>query len=210
MKFRDYEIFRTGCYYHVYNRGNNRQILFHDDADYSQMLKRLKIILGLSQASIFSEKDSRHRPLTLTALPKNSFTIVAYCLMPNHFHLLVRQNTELRVDRLITKLCTSYAAYYNRKYEHVGHVFQDAFKAKLVDSESYLTYLSAYIHNNPADIQNHLYSSFLDYTANRGGIICDQEILLSYFNNNPDQYRDFVLGYNKNQESTISHLLFDE
>lgn len=209
MRFRDYKIFRSGYYYHVYNRGNARNDIFHDGSDYIQFLKRLKIVLGISSAHHISFKDNRGRSLSLTALPRQAFTIAVYCLMPNHFHFLIRQNSEVGVDRLISKLCTSYAAYYNRKYEHVGHVFQDTFKAKLVDFDEYIIYLSAYIHNNPADVLTYPYSSFLDYVGNRGGTICDQGPILSYFNDKKS-YKDFVLSYNRKMEARISNLLFDE
>lgn len=209
MRFRDYKIFRAGNFYHVYNRGNARKDIFHDDSDYIQFLKRLKIVLGMVPPQLISTTDKKRRILTLTSLPRRAFTIAAYCLMSNHFHFLIKQNSEVGVDRLISKLCTSYAAYYNRKYEHVGHVFQDTFKAKVIDLDEYIIYLSAYIHNNPPNIFAYPYSSFLDYIANRGGTICDQTPILSYFNDKKS-YKDFVLGYNQKMEARISDLLFDE
>jgi putative transposase len=210
MRNRDYKIFRQGQIYHLFNRGNNREVIYHDDTDYAQFLKRFKLVLGQPTSPLPLFNDKRKRTLSIQPLPANSFTIIAYCLMPNHFHILIKQNTEIGVDRLITKLCTSYAAYYNKRYEHVGHVFQDAFKAKLVDSDSYLTYLSAYIHNNPADAANYPYSSFFDYSGLRAGTLCDKTMLLNYFSNSPKAYRDFVLNYNPSYEAKISHLLFNK
>lgn len=207
MLNRDYKIFREGEYYHIYNRGNGRNIIYHDPTDYEQFLKRCKLVLGMTVPTM---ADKRGRQLRIQALPKNAFTIVCYCLMPNHFHFLIKQNTGVPIDRFITKLCTSYAAYYNRRYNHVGHIFQDAFKAKLVDSDEYLTYLSAYIHNNPESIFTHPYSSFMDTIGLRNGTLTHPNILLSYFNNDPAAYRDFVLGYNIQKQAKISHLLFEE
>ncbi len=123
---------------------------------------------------------------------------------------MIRQNSDIGIDRLITKACTSYAMYFNRKYKKVGNLFQDAFKAKLIDDDSYLTYLSAYIHNNPLDIKNYPYSSFLDYCCGRNGTICKKDLLLDIFNNNFDDYEKFVLGYNQTYENKIKHLLFEE
>lgn len=210
MRNRDYKIFRQDCYYHVYNRGNNRETIFHDSTDYEQFLKRLKMVLGLSTTPLELYGDKQKRNLSIRPLETGVFSILSYCLMPNHFHMLIRQNKSIGIDRLITKLCTSYAAYYNRKREHIGHIFQDAFKAKLVENDEYLTYLSAYIHNNPANILEYPYSSFLDYIGLRRGIICDKSTILAYFNHNPNSYRDFVLGYNKQREAKIAHLLFEE
>lgn len=210
MRFRDYKIFRAGCYYHVYNRGNNKELVFLEPADYIQFLKRLKIVLGFSQAPLVSLHDTKNRTLRLSALPSGAFSILAYCLMPNHFHILIRQEGDVGVERLIGKVCTSYASYFNKKYHHVGHVFQDAFKAKLVDSDAYLTYLSAYIHNNPSNPLTHEYSSYFDYLGTRPGVLVDKRIILGHFQNLPEQYAKFVTAYNQEAEQNISHLLFEE
>ena len=130
---------------------------------------------------------------------------MCYCLMPNHFHFLIRQNSDIGIDRLITKVCTSYAMYFNKKYEKVGNLFQDAFKAKLVDNDSYLTYLSAYIHNNPVNVELYPYSSFPDYCGVRSGQICEQQLLLGMFDNDRQAYKKFVLGYNPDYENKIQH-----
>ena len=117
MRFRDYKIFRIGCYYHIFNRGNNKQAIFLDSMDYMALLKRLKIVLGL-----YIDTQLRVHPL-----PKNSFSVISYCLMPNHFHFLIRQNTDVGIEKLIQKVITSYVMYFNRKYNRVGGLFQDAF-----------------------------------------------------------------------------------
>lgn len=200
MRFRDYKIFRANEIYHIFNRGNQKQNVFLEESDYLNFLKRIKIVTG--------QIISTH--LRITPLPKNAFTIICYCLMPNHFHLMIKQNTDLGIDRLLTKICTSYAMYFNRKYEKVGNLFQDAFKAKVLENDSYLTYLSAYIHNNPQNTQNYPYSSFLDYCGLRDGTICDKSLLLGFFNNDRQKYKNFVLGYNKEYQDQIQHLLFEE
>src|SRR3989344_4815697 len=85
--------------------------------------------------------------LWVRPIPKGSFTILAYCLMPNHFHILIRQNLKIPIGQLMIKVCTSYAKYFNHKYNRVGNIFQDTFKAKVIETDEYLSYLSAYIHN---------------------------------------------------------------
>ncbi len=206
MNARDYKIFRIGHYYHIYNRGDNKEDIFIDEQDYLNFLKRLKIILGLMPIP-----NAGHRgALRLQALPADSFTILAYCLMGNHFHMLIKQNTNLEVGKFITKLCTSYAKYFNAKYSRIGNLFQDTFKAKLVDNDSYLTYLTAYIHNNPADPLAYQYSSFLDYIGLRNGTICDTKFVLGYFNDDKEKYKGFVLGYTGEDYEHIKHLAFDE
>jgi putative transposase len=198
MRYRDYKIFRPGCYYHVYNRGNNKQDVFLGEGDYISFLRRFCLVLGLP----VSAARTSIRPL-----PVGAFSIVSYCLMPNHFHLLIRQNTDVGVDKLLLKLCTSYAIYFNHKYDHIGNVFQDAFKAKLVENDMYAKYLSAYIHNNPADL-DYDYSSYKDIMGIRDGQICDTSIVLSWFNNSPYQYRDFLRSVTKEDEH-IRHQLFE-
>jgi putative transposase len=206
MNTRDYKVFRSGHWYHVYNRGDNKELVFLDEQDYFNFLKRLKIILGVMPVP----NAGRRGALTLKALPVGSFTLAAYCLMPNHFHMLLRQDGIVEVGQLLAKLCTSYARYFNRKYERIGNLFQDTFKAKLVDNDSYLTYLSAYIHNNPNEPGGYLYSSFHDYIGLRQDTICNTTILLAYFKGDQAAYKDFVLGYSAEDEEYIKDLIFDE
>lgn len=199
MKFRDYKIFRPNNYYHIFNRGNQKQDVFLEEQDFLNFLKRTKIALGQTVTN----------QLRITPLPPNSFTILAYCLMPNHYHFLIKQESTISVDRLIAKICTSYAMYFNKKYQKVGNLFQDAFKAKLIEDDSYLTYLSAYIHHNPKNL-NYPFSSFLDYCSGRNGTLCNKNIILNMFQGDPKAYKKFVMDYNPKAEEKIQNLLFEE
>lgn len=189
MLYRDYKEFRPGDYYHVFNRGVNKQPIFIDDEDYFQFLKRLQIILDLIPVSMIK---TNIRPL-----PKDSFSILAYCLMPNHFHMLIRQNTDIGIDKLILKLCTSYSIYINKKLGRVGALFQDTFKAKLIDNDQYATYVSAYIHNNPENPNLYPFSSYKEIIKPQGNLICDRALLLGWFNNSPLDYKKFVADLQK-------------
>src|SRR6185369_8572937 len=137
MRFRDYKNLTTGNYYHIFNRGNNKQPICIDEQDFLNFFKRLYLALGLTW------KQQGPSLLKISPLPKDCFTFVSYCLMPNHFHFFIRQNTNISISKLITKVCTSYSMYFNKKYLHIGHVFQGKFKAKLVENDSYFKYLSA-------------------------------------------------------------------
>lgn len=189
MLYRDYKIFRPGNYYHVFNRGVNKQIIFFDDEDYLQFLKRLKIILGVLPTS---STKTRIKPL-----PLESFSILSYCLMTNHFHLFIRQNTEISIDKLILKLCTSYSKYINKKYNRVGTLFQDNFKAKLIENDQYATYVSAYIHNNPQSPRTYQYSSYREILGLTEDNLCDEKILLDWFDNSAKNYEQFVNNFKK-------------
>ena len=200
MNTRDYKLFRPGECYHIYNRGDNREEVFLDDMDYASFLKRMKLVLGLLDPAIVK--------LRLRPLPSNSFTVLSYCLMPNHFHFLIRQEANVPIGELMSKVNTSYAKYFNAKYERVGNIFQDTFKAKHVDSDSYLTYLSAYIHNNPTQPFEYVYSSLPEYLGTRNGNLCNPTFILKYFKGNRNDYRKFVEGYTFKDYQKIKHLAF--
>ena len=202
MNSRDYKFFRPGHYYHIYNRGDNRELIFKDEIDYLNFIKRIKMVQGLAPVL---NSGLRIRPV-----PQGSFTILCYCLMPNHFHFLIRQNAELPIGELMNKVSTSYAKYFNAKYKRIGNLFQDTFKAKLVDNDSYLTYVSAHIHNNPADPFNYQYSSLPEFLGTRNGILCEPEFILKYFNSNNEEYKKFAESYSYHMHSKIKHLEFEE
>lgn len=200
MNARDYKTFRAGYHYHVYNRGDNKEPIFLDDSDYVNFLQRLKVSMGIPTPS----------KLRIQPFPAGSFTILAYCLMPNHFHILIKQELEHSIAKLLQRVLTSYVKYFNAKYERVGNLFQDTFKAKVVDNDTYLTYLSAYIHNNPDKPSSYAYSSFPEYVGSRNGNLCRPDFILKYFNGESGQYRKFVEGYSLKEHSKIRHLVFDE
>jgi len=188
---RDYKGIVKDNYYHVYNRGHNYQGIFIDSQDYFNLFKRLKILLSLSEHP--GNKSHGKGNLRLQPLPKGSFDIIAYCLMPNHFHFVIKQNSNVAISTLINRLFTSYVKYFNLKYDRVGSIFQDTYKAKLVENDAYLSYLSAYIHNNPEEI-NSEYSSFGEYmNPNKTGI-CNTKLVLNMFDNNSALYKKFVIN----------------
>lgn len=214
MRDRDNKIFRCNNYYHVFNRGNNKENIFLDQQDYSVFLNRLELVLGLNnetstQGVPLGNFDKRRR-VRIVPLQPGSFDIISYCLMSNHFHFFIKQTSEIGIDKLILKICTSYASYFNRKYQRVGNVFQDTYKAKLVDSDRYAVYLSAYIHNNPSDPIKYPYSSFREYLDLHNKGICSKKFLLEYFKGNVDDYKKFVLGFSDEDEILIKDLVFDE
>jgi len=200
MKNRDYKVFRPNTFYHVFNRGSNKQPIFIDEKDYLSFLKRVKLILNLTT-------DNN---LHLKAVPAESFSIASFCLMPNHFHFLIRQNTNTGISKLLLKLCTSYSMYFNKKYQRSGPLFQDTFKAKPVTNDSYLVYLSAYIHNNPPNPFHYPYSSLPDILGQRKGLICQPDLILDLFYGKQDQYKKFVNQFSESHKNLIKHLLFED
>ncbi len=113
------------AFYHVFNRGINKQDIFLSDQDYKFFLGKLR---GLKQ--------------------KHDHSIYALCLMPNHFHISI-QTRKFPISKIMSSLTTSYSMYFNRKYQHFGPVFQNRFKSILIENDSYFLELSRYIYLNP-------------------------------------------------------------
>ncbi len=171
-------LYYQGAIYHAIARGNSRQRLFFDPADYDFFFK------------IMMKLKSDH-----------PFTLHAYCLMPNHCHLLIEPlNTNL--STLMAILLNRYAKYFNRKFQKVGHVFQDRFKAPLCSKDAYLKELVRYIHLNPVRAELAVnpadwpFSSHRDYTGESASGLVDQTFVLSMLDEDPDRaraiYSDFV------------------
>jgi REP element-mobilizing transposase RayT len=203
MNTRDYKTFYKGGLYHLYNRGNNKESIFLDEQDNLSMLYRLAIILNNTP---FLRESSK---LKLKPLPEGCFSLISYCLMPNHYHFCIRQNSEIKLDRLITKLSTSYAKYFNKKYSRVGNLFQDAFKSKRIDTDANLVQLSAYIHCNPSQPFDYKFSSLNEYLNPGAQGLCDTSIILNYFDNKPKKYQNYIETYLKHKDS-LKDTSFDE
>lgn len=200
MNTRDYKPFVEGEYYHVYNRGNDCQELFLEKEDYIFFLYRLKETLYPPDSSPFLEETQtakttypRRKPL-----PPESFTLLSYCLMPNHFHFLIQQNTDIEISKLISKTCISYSKYFNKKYKRTGSLFQAKFRAINITNTEYFLWLSAYIHTNPSvaglidNDKEYLWSSYQDYLGKRNGTLCNKNKILEMFKNSTTLYEEYV------------------
>lgn len=190
MNKRDYKNFLPGNIYHIYNRGNNKEKVFHDEQDYRAFLFRLGLVLGftiedLNKENLLALPYSRIR---INDIGRNNFKIHSFCLMPNHFHLLVEQVGDTSISKLISKTCTSYSMYLNKKYNKVGNTFQDTFKSVLIEGNEQLMWIFEYIHSNPVKDRlvktagEYPWSSYNDFINNRNLLIVDKE------------YRDLVTG----------------
>lgn len=145
--------------YHIIVRGNERKNIFVDDED------RKKII------QILANKKK-----------KDEYILYAYCLMNNHLHLLLKEEED-NISRIMKRINTAYAYYFNKKYNRVGHVFQNRFKSESVENDRYLISLIRYIHNNPVKAkivnqpQQYKWSSYWLYLEKQKSIIDKEEIL---------------------------------
>lgn len=186
--------FNQGSYYHIYNRGVNRERIFFSPDNYIYLLKLLK---RYSQ--------------------KYQIAIIAYCLMPNHYHLLVRQDGETAVSHLINVLFNAYVQAVNREHGRSGTIFGERFRDVLVEDEHYLKHLCRYIHANPtkagivASLKDWPYSNYLEWIGRREGSLIDNNIVENYFDTR-EEYAEFVMDYLVGKDKlpkNIERYLFD-
>lgn len=156
--------FEAGQYYHLYNRGVNRQPIFFNEGNWAYFVKQLRQY----------------------AQPEH-IDIIAYCLMPNHYHLLVYLKTQALSAKVMQPFGVSYTKAVNKQQERVGPLFQGRFKAAVVDKEGYVLDLSCYIHLNPVRArlvqrpEDWRYSSYQDYVGLRNGTLPNPEVVLAQF-----------------------------
>ena len=204
---RDYKKFSPECFYHIYNRGVNKMNIFIDEQDKKVFLSRLKENLfpelGMNLGKINKLNSTKiHTPYVRKVLPANSFSLVAYCIMPNHFHFLIKQNKEISISKLVGKITTSYSKYFNLKYKRVGAIFQDQFKAIHVDDNTYLLWLSEYIHLNPVVAglvkfaENWKWSSYQEFLNKNKDNLCEKSIILDQFKN-IESYKQATIDFLK-------------
>ncbi|MEK7565848.1 MAG: transposase [Patescibacteria group bacterium] len=207
------KVYLKNGFYHIYNRGVEKRDIFCDQQDFSVFVTYLKNYL------LFKDEDALNRMFTSpesTSLEKqkiikqlglknffNKIDLLAYSLLPNHFHLLVKQNDENDIDSFMNAIGTRYASYFNRRYKRVGPLYQGVYKAVLVETDEQLLHLSRYIHLNPFHYQNLRFSSWNqinwpcslpNYLGIRNEGWVKTDFILSYFSkiNSNFSYADFV------------------
>lgn len=179
-----YVDFAPGEYYHIYNRGVNKRNIFQEKSHYERFMKLLYAANG-DKPYIFREIE--HRPISSVKRGKPLVAIGAYVLMPNHFHILVKEINDGGLSTFMAKLCTGYSLYFNKKERRVGPLFQSVFKARHARRDEYLKYLFAYIHLNPVKLveptwkeagvtdlerakkhlESYTYSSYMEFTGKK-------------------------------------------
>jgi putative transposase len=166
--------FVQGCYYHIYNRGAGRQPIFREERNYVYVLRLLKTVAGESDV-----------------------TVIAYSLLPNHYHWLLRQDGQTPAGKVPARVFRSYSQAFNRAYERSGTLFEGPYKALAVGTDAYLVNLCSYIHLNAvhhglADAPDEWpYSNYLEWIDRRPGTLVDKGLVRQYFAA-PQTYEDFV------------------
>jgi len=174
--------FAVGEFYHIYNRGNSKQKIFHDKEDYLRFITLLFTCNSINNFNSFAVNRSKDSAYLFERGEQIVF-IGAYVLMPNHFHILIKEKEEGGISKFMQKLSTAYVMYYNKKYNRNGGLFEGKFKSKYLDTDRYLKYIFSYIHLNIIKLiqkdwkekgiknrsqaleylNNYKYSSYLDY-----------------------------------------------
>lgn len=195
--------------YHLYNRGVEKRDIFIDGEDY-------KIFLHYLKSYLTPPKFQKNIPkgIRVTGIDNydlyNKIQLLAYCLMPNHFHFIIKQLTEKAIIEFMKRLSNAYVKYFNTKYERIGPLFQGPYKGILIDKESYHLHLSRYIHLNPLELfknpglkelNEYSYSSYPDYCGKRNTSWVKKDEILEYFKTQKGEigkfhsYQDFVENY---------------
>lgn len=168
--------------YHVLLRGINKQLIFEDDEDCKKYLQ----VITLCQK-------------------KGEFKLLVYCLMGNHLHLLIKEEKE-NLEQIFKRIGVRYVYWYNKKYNRLGHLFQDRFKSEPIEDDSYFLTVLRYIHQNPIkaglckNMTQYKWSSYHDYLSGTG--ITDTEFGLALFHENIDKAKAFFVIYMDDEEIT--------
>lgn len=150
-----YKDYIAESYYHIYNRGIDKQDIFKDEDDYI-------VFLGLLKRYLSGEVSRKSSGVPLPSY-RGQIELLAFCLMPNHFHLFIYQTSKDGMRLLLKSLGVAYAMYFNKKYQRLGPVFQQRYKASRITNDDYLLHISRYIHLNPKDYRSWQWSSYPYY-----------------------------------------------
>jgi len=209
-------ILTTGSIYHIFNRGVNKNDIFFSTTDYKRFMATAIHYKNFTHKfTAFALSDPVSEKLQKKKMESPKIQIFAYCLMPNHFHLLVKQLEEGGITWFMQHLSNSYVHYVNLKNDRVGPLFQGRFKNVLVDSDEQLLHVSRYIHLNPlvsnltSDLKTYPWSSYPSYLSNYNDNLSEPEFILSNYKTRRD-YEKFVLDqvdYGATLEYIKHHIL---
>lgn len=183
------KIFAPESYYHVYNRGVNLRKIFRDEDDYKYFEWLLERTVGPNEIV-----DNKGRPFTWL---REKVRLNAYCLLPNHFHLLIYQESEDGMSLLMRSIGTAYTGYFNKKYRRRGPLFENIYRSVLMDNDSQFMHITRYIHLNHPKFKTWVHSSYKDYLKNGRTWVESAEILEMF--DSRDEYAKFIGDYEEMQ-----------
>jgi len=189
-------------YYHVYARGNSQQKIFLEASDYHRFLQLFERYLSTEPA--YSQTGERYPNF------RNQIKLLSYCLMSNHFHLLIYQEGMDDLKRFMQSLMTSYSRYFNLKHKRSGSLFETRYKASRIDRDTYLQHITRYIHLNPRRWQSYRYSSLSYYIHGHAPEWLTTKPILDVFLSRKE-YKEFVEDYQglRNELAELKYQLAD-
>jgi len=192
--------------YHIYNRGVEKRSIFVNDKDYRVFLNLLKLILT-------PEEELEDTDYITVKNKSESVELLSYCLMSNHFHLIIKQHDETGMTEFMRILSNAYVYYFNNRYKRVGSLFQGRYKAALIDKDEYLIHVSRYIHLNPLDtdspLEDYPYSSYKHcLNINKKPLWLNPSPILEQFNT-VNEYKKFVEDQKTDSQQIIGSLSLD-
>jgi len=215
--------FANGYVYHVFNRGIDKRTTFHEKREYSRAKETLRYYHYFAPSIRFSAylnlsfEDKFTYTTALKEHPKH-ITIMAYCFMSNHFHFLVRQESDNGISKFMANFANSYTKYFNAKHKRVGPLFQGLFKAVFVENTEQLMHVSRYIHLNPfvsslislENLEQYPWSSYSQYIGKTENGYIDTKSILELFKNK-DAYKKFVIDHSAyaKELDKIKHLMIE-
>lgn len=180
-----YKDYLEESYYHIYNRGVNKQDVFTDSQDFAVFLSLLKRYLG--------EKLEKNKNNVDYVNYSNEIELIAFCLMKNHFHLFIYQKeSSVAITEFMRSLATSYSMYFNKRHKRVGPLFQQRYRAVRINDDAQLQHISRYIHLNPTRFKDYEWSSYKYYLGEKQTDWVKPERVLELFNGD---YQAFVEDY---------------
>jgi putative transposase len=200
--------FAPGEYFHIFNRGNNKQNIFSGQKDWARLLFLILYFQSPVNFNNLGRQTSffvKHRVFNIfdavrkEVIEKRYVELISFALMPNHFHLILHELEKDGISRFMQRILNAYAKYFNAKYDKVGHLFQGPYKAVHIENNEQLLYLSTYIHRNPREIKDwrnreadYPWSSYQDYIIeNRWDKLLMTDIITNQFSNK-QEYRNFT------------------
>lgn len=184
--------------------------------EYSEIKVYHITIRGIDKQDIFFDEDDRYKFMDIIKETKEKYDydIYSYCLMDNHVHLVI-YDKELKISKIMQSIQVSYAFYFNKKYERIGHLFQNRFFSKKVEDREYLKMVCRYIHQNPlkagiGKTEEYKWSSYKEYVGNPK--IINNKLLLSIFSENIENAKEeFIKFHNidtdSNNEEKIKNMI---
>lgn len=205
----------NGEYYHVFNRGNDKRDIFLQPRDYKRFLQTFYYYQFAGPKPKFSQYAKSQLNLTNFQDSQRLVEIICFCLMPNHFHFLLKQVADNGISIFLSQVSNSYTKYFNTKYAHTGALLQGVFKSVLIESEEQFIHVSRYIHLNPlvsgicSNLETYRWSSYKEYITGFSYYSSPEEVLRLFLDK--DSYKEFLenqIDYGTSLE-LIKHHIFD-